>query len=168
MDGSLTDFDEAMISSLNALRSDDEEVVNPANLRILEAKYPWLQRRMLLIKSVPGWWLALKPIQMGFVALQIAKEIGFRVEILTKGPKRHGIAWHEKLEWCQQHVAEDAAVHIVSSKGGHYGKVLYDDYPEYLSDWLAHRPRGLAIMPVTAANQHFSHPNCFRWDGDDV
>src|SRR5262245_8416685 len=51
MDGSLADFDEAMISSLNALRSDDEEVVNPANLRILEAKYPWLQRRMLLIKS---------------------------------------------------------------------------------------------------------------------
>ena len=50
-------------------------------------------------------------------------------------------------------------------KGGTYGRVLVDDYPKYLADWLKHRQRGLAIMPAHSYNEGFTHPNVIRYDG---
>lgn len=50
-------------------------------------------------------------------------------------------------------------------KGGTYGRVLVDDYPKYVKDWLKHRPRGLVIMPAHSYNEGFTHPNVIRHDG---
>jgi hypothetical protein len=52
-----------------------------------------------------------------------------------------------------------------SGKGRVYGRVLYDDYPDYMLKWLKNRPRGLGIMPVTQANKNFTHPQVVRYDG---
>lgn len=163
LDGSLFDYDKALLKSLNAMRAPCEPKI-PNNLHALE-KAPHFHARMEAVKSVPGWWRNLEPIKNGFKIYNLAKKIGFDCQILTKGPRTKSIAWAEKLECCQQHFGEDILVHVVSDKGGFYGKVLFDDYPEYMLKWLRYRPRGLGIMPVTKNNKKFKHPNVIMWDG---
>jgi 5'-nucleotidase len=163
MDGSLFDYDSALIEALNKMRHPSEPEIE-GNLWDLE-KAPYLKARMDAVKSVPGWWKALKPIENGVKILKLAQELGFDCQILTKGPKTKSIAWMEKLECCQEHFGDCIDVHVVSDKGGFYGKVLYDDFTDYMLKWLRHRPRGLGIMPVTAQNKNFHHPQVIKWDG---
>jgi hypothetical protein len=172
MDGSLADFDGALRAQLEMMRAPSEPPI-PDNLWDMEREL-YIKARMRAIKAVPGFWLNLPPIQRGFEIYRMATAIGFTNEILTKGPKSHALAWAEKLQWIQKHFGTNVDVHIVSDnkedspsggKGRVYGRVLYDDYPDYMLKWLKHRPRGLGIMPVTAANKDFSHPQVVMYDG---
>lgn len=164
MDGSLADYVFVLCDQLNRIAGPGEEEVTPANLYALE-KHDYIKHRMRLIKTQPGFWLNLPPIEIGLQALELASNVGFKIHILTKGPKRVANAWKEKVEWCQANISEDVDIHITSDKGLVYGKLLYDDYPEYMLRWLGHRPRGLGIMPVTPYNKDFKHPNVVMWDG---
>ncbi len=167
MDGSLADFDGAMIRDLNRLRSPDEPPT-PFNFRELE-KLRHMKARMHLIHSQPGWWRKLGRIESGFRVLQLAEQIGFEINILTKGPRSHPQAWAEKLEWCQaQPELRTQAVHITVNKSLVYGLLLFDDYPVYMDAWLARRPRGLGIMPATPTNTGYEHPRVIRWDGKNL
>lgn len=168
LDGSLADYVSALVRDMNELASPEDKKLTEANLYSLENKHPHLRNRMRLIKRQPDWWLNLAPIPAGMKALQIAKEIGFNIHILTKGPKKASIAWKEKLEWCQLHIDEEVDVHVTSDKGLVYGKVLYDDFPDYMDSWLEYRPRGLGIMPVTPYNKKYKNPNVVKWDGKNV
>ncbi len=167
LDGSLADYDGAMVRDLDALRSPDEPAITRDGLWQLE-KQPHILARMRLIKDQPGWWLRLDPISLGMQILDLCKQLGFDVHILTKGPKRHSLAWDEKVRWCQQHFGPEVDIHVTSDKGLVYGKLLYDDYPEYMLRWLRHRPRGLGIMPLTPHNRDFTHPNVVKWDGTNL
>ncbi len=166
MDGSLADFNGAMIRSYNSILSPDEIPLTRETLHGLEEK-DYVKARMRLIKQQPGWWLGLEPIPDGFQILVKAIEIGFKIHVLTKGPKKTAIAWKEKLEWCQKYLDKEVDVHITSQKSMVYGKLLYDDYPDYMEKWLEVRPRGLGIMPVTPYNKNFTHPNVIKWDGNN-
>jgi hypothetical protein len=167
MDGSLADYVGGMVRNLDTLRSPGEPAITDENLWDIE-NLGHLRARMDLIKSQPGWWLGLEPIPLGMQVLALCQQLGFAVHILTKGPKRHSLAWDEKVRWCQRHVGPDVDIHVTSDKGLVYGKMLYDDYPEYMLRWLRHRPRGLGIMPVTPHNRDFTHPNVVRWDGTNL
>lgn len=167
LDGSLANYVDALVRDIQLLASPDDESITAENLYTLE-KQQHIRNRLRLIKRQPNWWLDLEPIEAGMRALYIAKQIGFDIHVLTKGPKKAPIAWKEKLEWCQRYIHEDADVHITSDKGLVYGKVLYDDYPEYMDTWLKDRSRGLGIMPVTSYNKNYSHPNVVMWDGTNV
>jgi hypothetical protein len=167
MDGSLADYEGAMARDLDELRSPGEPASTVENLWDVE-KLDHLSARRRLIKNQPGWWLNLEPIPMGMAVLRVCQQLGFDVHILTKGPKRHALAWDEKVRWCQRHVGPDVDIHVTSDKGLVYGKLLYDDYPDYMLRWLAHRPRGLGIMPVTPHNRDFTHPNVVKWDGTNL
>lgn len=162
MDGSLFNYDESLLEGLEQLRSPNEDKV--VELHGHDSP-PWLEARIALIKSVPGWWYNLNPIENGFKVYNEAKKIGFHCEILTKGPRTKPLAWTEKLQCCQNHLGYDIDVHVVSKKSRFYGKVLYDDFPEYMDQWLSKRPRGLGIMPVNENNKDYRHPNVVRWDG---
>ena len=155
MDGSLFDYDGAMIRDLNELRAPEEPLIKNQNLWTME-KQPHMKARMDLIKFKPGWWLDLKPITLGFDIFKMAKEIGYECHILTKGPHKHSNAWSEKKDCIRKHFGEDVPVHIVSNKGLVYGAVLYDDYPEYMDMWKDARPRGLGIMPLNMGNENYS------------
>jgi 5'-nucleotidase len=150
LDRSLADYDGAMIRDLNRMRSPEEEPFTPANVWTKRATY--IHERMEIIKSIPGWWRKLDPLLKGFAVLNLAKTI-----------------WMEKVDWCLDKLGENIQVHIVTDeKSGVYGKVLYDDYPPFVSGWLDHRPRGLAIMPITKHTQPHEihkHPNVILWDG---
>lgn len=169
MDGSLFDFDGHMRASLLPLCSPEEQqLVSSAGLWDLEKQFPHIKARMELIKATPGWWRSMPPLENGFKAFNMAKAVGFDCRILTKGPKMNPVAWMEKVECCQQHLGDKIDIAIVSSKGEVYGRVLYDDYPPYMSAWLQNRPRGLGIMPVTESNKDFAHPNLVKFDGTNL
>jgi len=101
--------------------------------------------------------------------LEVAKEIGYSISILTKAPSRKHAAWSEKVEWCATHLEDYIdGVTIAHDKGMVYGALLVDDWPAYVEAWLKHRPRGLVIMPANGHNEGFSHPNVVRYDGSNL
>jgi 5'-nucleotidase len=169
MDGSLADYDLAMRRDLRSMRSPCEPAIGDHdNLHDMEDA-PHLDARMRLIKSHSGWWRDLPRMEEGFQIVRLAREIGFSINILTKAPTSHSSAWTEKYEWCRaQPELVDADIHLTMNKGLVYGTFLYDDYPRYMEMWLKHRSRGLGIMPHSASNSRFSHPNVVRWDGVNI
>ena len=56
---------------------------------------------------------------------------------------------------------------MTQDKSFTYGRVLVDDWPDYVTSWLEHRPRGLVVMPAHPWNVDFNHPNVIRYDGSE-
>lgn len=151
MDGTVTDFHEALERDLQVVLGADREKVSPETLENIER----------LIKVQPGWWRDLNPIELGLNIAKTLEDIGFRLMVLTKGPVFSKNAWTEKVEWCAEHLPH-ANVTITHDKGLVYGKVLIDDWPPYIERWLEWRPRGIVIMPAQKWNENFIHPNVYR------
>lgn len=166
MDGTLCDYARALCASLDELWSPDEPRIYP----IYGVRHPdYIQARINLIRNQPGWWRELKPLPLGFRVLELAQDAGYRVAILTQGPKSSPNAYTEKYEWKQHHLPDDdIGVTITRDKGGIYSRVLVDDHPPYLQAWLKHRPRGLAIIPDQPWNQDFEHPQVVRATLDNL
>lgn len=166
MDGTLADFDGHLAISMNKLRSPDEPTYVPCHD---DNEPAHIQARRKLIQTHPGWWLDMPILAKGFTILSKVSEMGYEVHVLTKGPKTKSIAWSEKLLWCQKHLGEDTSVNIVGkTKALTYGRILVDDFPGYIEEWLNHRPRGLVIMPAHPYNAEFRHPNVVRFDGTNL
>lgn len=162
MDGTLFDYVGQLRKDLRRLMSPQE--MEPVNL--WDEGLPHIKARMDLIKSQPGWWRKLPKFKLGWDIYEAAVEIGFCIDILTKGPLSKALAWAEKVECIAEHFGEDAVPNIVGkTKKRYYGRFLCDDYPEYVTDWLEHRPRGLAILPAHDYNEGFTHPNAIRYNG---
>jgi 5'-nucleotidase len=163
MDGTLCDYDGAMLRDLERLRSPGDPLVLPDN----DDMHPWLRERRDLIRRQPGWWRNLPKLKLGFDVFGELRELGFEVHVLTKGPVSTPSAWTEKLEWCQQHL-EGVPVTMTMDKGLVYGKVLVDDWPPYVERWLQWRPRGLVVLPAHPWNEGVSRPNAIRYDGSNL
>jgi len=165
LDGVLVDYDKGMLESLKKMHSPLEPLLeNYTNWH--DTPY-YLFQRMELIKSNGEWWENLPKFKLGFDVLDILKELDYYISILTQGPKRHPTAWSNKLRWCHKNVP-DLDVTITRNKSIVYGRVLVDDYPEYIEGWLAHRPRGLVVMPANVQNKDFIHSNLIRYDGTNL
>lgn len=166
MDGTLADYDAGMFAALQELHSEYEP---PLAFERMHNLPPVYERRRKLICKVPGFWINLKPFELGFNVLRGAVEAGFDIDILTKGPMHSPIAWKEKVEWCEKYLntITPFGMNIVTNKGRFYGRVLVDDFIPYVQQWLKHRPRGLVIMPAHCYNEGFTHPNVIRYDGSN-
>lgn len=158
LDGTCADYDGALQRDLKAIAGPNDPPV-PAVL--FDRAEPYLEARRQLITRQPGWFRNLAPLPLGMEIYGLAKHLGFECHILTKGPRTNRAAFAEKAEWCDEHVP-DAPVHVVSDKSITYGRVLVDDWPPYISSWLAWRPRGLVLMPAHPHNEGFEHPNLVR------
>lgn len=159
LDGTLADFDSAMRAALLSLQSPEE----PSRLAAEdEDAHPYIKARRELIKGQPNFWFNLPKLEPGFKVLDILRELGFRLTVLTRGPKKYPVAWAEKMAWAQKYVP-DARISITSDeKALVYGRVLVDDWVPYVRPWLAVRPRGLVILPDQPWNQGFEHPRVLR------
>jgi hypothetical protein len=171
MDGALFDYEGQMKLDLFKIMNPGADAPNPMyteNLWDLAKQYPYLEARMELIKSVPGWWFNLPKLQLGWDILKVAQITGFCCHILTKGPRSKSRAWAEKVDCITHHLGEDFPIDIVGKdKDNRYGRVLVDDYPKYMLGWLEHRTRGLGIMPKQSVNEGFEHPNVIIYDGSE-
>jgi len=164
MDGTGADFHSAMERDLKKLMGPGEEPLLTAED---EEKYPHIKERRRLIKNQPEWWFNLETLPRGFRVLAMLRELGYRITVLTRGPKGISAAWSEKVRWCQKHIP-DARVTVTSDeKGRVYGRVLVDDWVPYIEPWLKRRPRGLVILPDQPWNQGFSHPQVVRHTEND-
>jgi len=163
LDGTLADYDGQLLKDLQRIASPCEPPP------VLYQDIPYLEARRHVITSQVGWFLNLPKFKLGWDVLEIAREIGYSISVLTKGPSTKHIAWSEKVEWCNKHLAGYIdGVTIAHDKGLVYGAILVDDWPEYVERWLKHRPRGLVIMPANDHNADFSHSNVVRYGGTNL
>jgi len=164
LDNSLAGYDVSMEKDYDSLKSPSDPPYKSFN----EENYPdYILKRIAMIKRQSGWWRNLPKLENGFKVFNLAKEIGFRNMVLSKGPSKNFLAWAEKVEWVRESLP-DTEIILSEDKGLVYGKFLYDDYPKYIRAWLENRPRGLVIMPVYEFNQDFYHPNVLRYDGKNI
>jgi len=164
LDNTIADYDGAMQRDMALLAAPGE----PKEETGYEKPHPpYIWARMKLIKERGEWWENLPKFQLGFDVLDILREMDFYISILTQGPKENPVAWSHKVAWCMKRVP-DLDVTITRKKGLVYGKILVDDYPEYILQWLQHRPRGLVIMPAQTWNKDFAYKNVIRYDGTNL
>lgn len=161
MDGTLADYDAAMVRDMRLIASPYE----PEWTREVGNEPEYIKARIDMIRARPGWWHNLEKYPPGFEILNEAKALKFQCSVLTKGPKRAVAAWTEKATWCANHVP-DLPITIAQDKGLVYGKVLVDDWPDYVTRWLEWRPRGLVIMPAHPWNNGYVHKNVIRYYGN--
>jgi 5'-nucleotidase len=166
LDGTLADHNGELLRRLDLLRSPGEPDIELSSADW--AGLPrYVQERVRIIRGNPGFWIELPLLRAGFEILEEAHRLNFQIEVLTKGPRHSPIAWMEKLQWCDRHLAGfPHQVTITMDKGLVYGKLLVDDYPEYVLRWLKWRVRGTVIMPDQPWNQGFEHPQVYRYTGD--
>ncbi len=160
LDSTLADYDAAICRDMVKIASSNELPYIP-HAHNCPA---YIKAREDVIRRQPGWWLGLKPITASFEVLKLLQRNDFCIHILTKGPATKPLAWKEKVEWVNKYVPY-ADITITQDKGLVYGRILFDDFPEYCLRWLRWRPRGLVIMPIHNGNKDFSHPNVIKFDG---
>jgi len=182
LDGTVADYDTAMKSELDQLRSPGEAPVvdrymDRENNEVKEQ--PHLERRRKLIQQKPGFWRNLPRHSLGFQVIEEMRALKFTLGVLTKGPGKTPGAWTEKFEWCQLNLP-DADVTITQNKARVYGRVLFDDWPDYFIPWLVHRPRGLVIAVAQPWNANMQdiiaqakdsgveNPRILRYDGTNL
>ncbi len=163
MDGTLCDYETALLKSLEPLKSPMEDSFD--QLPDKKETPPYLKARMDLIRNQTQWWTGLEPLELGMDIWHAAADIGYRPMILTQGPRSHPKSWMAKKLWIDKHLGKDVDMTITRDKGLVYGKVLIDDWPPYISRWLEWRPRGLVIMPSHKRNEGFGHSNVIRYNG---
>lgn len=165
LDGTLCDYEAALIKGLNLLRSPMEMTTTGVPK---DDAPEWLRARANLIRSSADWWAKLPRYKLGFDVWELTQKIGYRHMILTAGPKRNPNAWTGKKLWIDANIGQDTDITITRDKGLVYGRVLVDDWPEYIQRWLAWRPRSLVIMPASSTNWEYQHPQVIRYDGSNL
>lgn len=163
MDGTVADYVGSLTRSMLSLASE-----NDPEFDLSDDQPPHILKRMKLIKNSKDWWLRLPILQDGFELVEAATQVGFKMHVLTKGPANTTTAWTQKVQWCNKYLPDIDDITITRDKGLVYGKILIDDYPDYMDRWLANRPRGLGIMPLRSYNKDYSHPNVIHYDGRNI
>ena len=165
MDGTVADYEGQLVRDMRLLQGPNEA---PFEAWGSNNDIPHLKARMHLIKSRGVWWESLPELPVGMKIVKKLKELDFNIHILTQGtdPEKNTEAWSYKAMWAMKHLP-GIPITITRDKGLVYGRVLVDDWPEYATKWLKWRPRGQVIMPVKKWNEGFSHPNVFKYDGEN-
>jgi hypothetical protein len=164
MDGTLCDYTGQLSKDLKKLRSPGE----PEFLGESWEATDYIKRRIDMIRASQAWWENLPKLQLGWDILTVAQELRYRVMVLTQGPKRNPAAWAGKKIWIDKNLGQDVDVTITRDKGLVYGKVLVDDFPEYIERWLKWRKNGLVIMPANKSNENYAHKQVIRYDGTNL
>lgn len=153
LDNTLVDLQGQMDSDLHEVLGEDIKKISKKTLESVE----------YLIKNKFNWWAGLQPLPFGMSIVEELRKIGFEIVICSKGPRRVISAWTQKVQWVQMYVP-DANIVLTQDKSLIYGRLLVDDWPEYIKPWLEARPRGIVLMPATRFNKKFKHPRVYRME----
>ncbi|MDE1827899.1 MAG: hypothetical protein KGH65_01935 [Candidatus Micrarchaeota archaeon] len=164
MDGTLVDYIGQLSKDLGKLGAPGEPEITDD----LDDLPYHMQNRADVIRSSADWWRTLPRLELGWDILNAARELDYRIMILTQGPRRNAAAWTGKKLWIDENLGPDVDVTITRDKGLVYGKVLVDDFPKYVERWLKWRKNGLVIMPAREINRNFTHPQVVKYDGTNM
>lgn len=165
MDGTLCGYDKALETDLEKLRSPDEPIFKSP---IRDNAPDYIKERKKLITALEEWWVKLPKFKLGFDIWDLAEELEYQRMILTQGPKKNPNALSGKKRWIDNNLGQDTDYTMTRNKGLVYGKILVDDFTEYIVKWLKWRERGLVIMPASIENKDFKHPQVIRYDGTNL
>ena len=164
MDGTVADYDGQLARDMNLIASPGEKPFESLGWK--RDEFPaYIQERMRLIKAQDMWWEKIPVLPSGMHIVRILETMGFNLHVLTQGPKRNANAWSQKTKWVLKNLPMETPITITRDKGLVYGKILVDDWPEYVERWLRWRPRGKVIMVAHPWNEDFKHPNAIRYRG---
>jgi len=152
----LFDMDECLVNFQGPLRDRLQKMAGPEETvpeNLWEMPNHWYERAQA-IKREPGFWRNLPKLQWGWDVLEIARDIGFDIHILSKGPTTGSRAWGEKVDWIHKYIPE-STLHLTEDKRIAYGRVFVDDYWPFMETWLQNRPRGLGVVNYSSD----LHPN---------
>ena len=156
----LADCTPALRAGLARLRQPGESADDEA----LEPLPAHLESRRRALLAAPGFWRALAPRAAGFALLGLLRDSGFRVHVLTKGPRDAPQVWADKVAWCREHLP-GVPVTVTDDKARVHGHVLVDDWPPYAQAWQRQWPGGLVIVPAQPWNLAAPlGPRCLRAD----
>jgi hypothetical protein len=165
MDGTICDFQGSLNKKFAELKSPGE---SDWDSHVTDDSPEYIRKRADMICRSEEWWATLPRFQLGWDVMEIAKELGYRIMILTQGPRRNPAAWSGKKIWLDNNLGPDVDVTITRDKGLVYGKVLVDDWPKYVQRWLTWRTRGTVIMPANEDNKTYLHPQVTKYDGTNL
>jgi hypothetical protein len=165
MDGTLCDYEKGLADALEQLRSPLEPVFLGA---VRDNAPEYIKKRADLIREDENWWVNLPKLQLGWDILEVAKKLGYRIMILTQGPRKFPNSWSGKKRWIDKNLSTDTDITITRDKSLIYGRVLVDDFPGYASGWLKWRKNGLVIMPASKENENYAHPQVIRYNGENL
>jgi len=134
LDGTMADYDSAFMRDLEPLSSKEEWLQIKDLVQKRESLPRHIEARRQLITRIPGWWRNLPKVKSGFEIMEVIREYGFTFEVLSQGPVNKPRAWSEKVEWCAEHLP-DVPITITRNKSAHYGKILVDDWPQFMDNW---------------------------------
>jgi hypothetical protein len=158
MDGTLCDYKKSLLEKLEELRSPNESTYNSP---VTDDSPLYIIKRADLIRASEEWWENLPRFQLGWDILELAKSFGYRIMILTMGPKRNPASWAGKKRWIEKNLGSDIDVTITRDKGLTYGKVLVDDSPMDIERWTRKwGKRRKVIMPANPLNIDFKFRRC--------
>lgn len=156
----LIDLDETLVHYADIMNEELKSLAGPNETfneySLLSQHMPHIKKRITLVQKQKGFWYYLPQIEIGMEVYKLIEEVGFKTFILTKGPWIATNAWTEKFEWCKEYVPNSSVI-LSEEKSLVYGKVLFDDWPEYVNKWLTWRPRGLVLMLENMYNKHYNH-----------
>ena len=164
LDSTIADYEKAMTRDLKKLMGPDEQFVFPS-FGVVVPDY--VMERVKMIRQIPGWWRNLEPIESGFKIVNILRDFGYDINVLTACPSSAFNSATEKYEWCAKYLPY-ATVSTSKNKFLMYGRLLFDDRSAYVTEWLARRPNGLAIVPAKEWNKDLVHPQVIKWDGSNI
>ena len=165
MDGTLVDFFGVLEEDLRAMCAPTEEFVMP----LFDDKVAWLENRVKTIVNQTGWWTRVRKNKLGWDIFEVVQELGFRIEVLTKGPDDSPNAWTEKWQWCKDNIKCKHGVTVTEDKSLVFGDVLIDDYHVYVAKWLDRHEDGVAIMPDNCYHKPLvGYPNVVFYDGTNL
>ena len=161
----LIDLGDTLCECTPAVRAGLAALRQPGERESEEGLIPlpdYLESRRRQVMSAPGFWLNLEPRRSGFELLELLRESGFLVYVLTKGPTSPPHVWADKVAWCRAHLP-DVPVIVTDDKARVHGDVLVDDWLPYVERWQRQWPDGLAIVPEQPWNMHAAlGPRCIR------
>ena len=165
MDGTICNYDLGLFLALEKLRSPLEpRFTGP----LRDGAPDYIKKRADMIRADKEWWANLPRFQLGWDILCVARGLGYRIMILTQGPKKNPNAWSGKKIWIDSNLGENVDVTMTRDKSLVYGKVLADDFPGYIQGWLKWRKNGLVIMPASEENKDYNHPQVIRYTGENL
>ena len=106
----LFDLDGTMADHTKALERDYIKIAAPGEKvpDAFEEGLPlYVKERIDLIRNQPGWWEKLERYEPGFDIYDLVVELGFNMEILSKGPLSADGAWSEKVKWVRRELGDN-------------------------------------------------------------